>query len=175
MEKNKKNILYIVGFVILIILAYKFSFSNTFEMKSRYTELSKQDVQLTQDLQNTQYLKAQNKHYDSILSKFNISSKVSFQNHLLNTLHTFAKESNLKIMSFEKPHIFNLNATTSKKTYSFGVEGSFGSIVNLVYYLEQTQKAGKISNVLFEKKKDYRTYKESLKATILLQKVDREE
>lgn len=174
MNYNQKNIVFLIGFILLVVMAYQLSFSKTTQIKKQYINLKFQDDQFALTSKNTNYLQNQHKYYDSILTKFQVSSEISFQHNLLNKLHQFSKKNNLKIRNFEQPHIINLNKTTRQETYQFKVEGNYTSIIALIYNLEQTNKMGKIISSLFEKKKDYRTSKESLLCTILLQKIIQE-
>ena len=42
MKQGTKNILLLAGFILILILAYKYSFSKTFEVKDRLNELNLQ-------------------------------------------------------------------------------------------------------------------------------------
>ncbi|WP_347922498.1 hypothetical protein [Pontimicrobium sp. SW4] len=111
-------------------------------------------------------LSQKKRHYDSILNKHKLNGK-SIQNNLLQTINSYSKSHKLKIIEFLEPHIYNNNNHT-EKTYQFQLEGNYNDIINLIHKIEQNTKYGEIINLHFEKKKNYKTGKYSLQASILL-------
>jgi len=162
------------GFFLLVWTAYEFSFSKTIEAHQRYKELKHQDELFSLASQNMHSLKQQDVYYDSLLKKYQISSESSFQNNLLNKLNAYSLENKLKIINFKDTHRYQLRNNASQETYVFTVEGNFNAIVKLIYSLEQDHKFGKIVSVDFEKKKNYKTYKNYLQCTIFLQRISQE-
>ena len=61
------------------------------------------------------------------------------------------------------------------ETNMFIVEGSFSSLVNLVYILEQKSKLGKVASTHYQLKKDLKSKDLVLTATIYLQNVKKKE
>lgn len=171
MSLNQKNIVFILGLIFLIWVAYLFSFSKTIEAFHTYNKLKYQDDLFTSASQNHNNLQQQVKYYNSLLKKYQISAENSFQNNLLNTINDYAKSHPLKIINFKNPNRFLPTNHTIQETYVFTVESDFNSIVNLIYTLEQNHKFGEIVSVNFEKKKDYKTNLEYLQCEIYLQRV----
>lgn len=174
MNLKQKNSVFLLGFLLLVWVAYLFSFSKTIDAKKRLTVLKKQDDLFVSASQNLNNLQQQDIYYNSLLKKYQISTESSFQNNLLNTLNSYSTKNKLKIIKFKDPHHFKLNNNAIQETYMFTVESDFNSIVKLIYDLEQHYKFGKIMGVHFEKKKNYQTFKNYLHCTIFLQKISQE-
>lgn len=174
MKQKNKNISYIIGFLLLILIAYQFSFSKTIKAKHTYLELVESNELFSSIMQNKNLLQQQVSYYDSLLIKYQISSESSFQNNLLNTLADYAQQNQLKIINFQDPHRFLINENAIQETYRFTFESNFNSIIKLIYSLEQDHKFGKIISVEFDKKKNYKSNKEYLHCTLYLQKITQE-
>ncbi|MGV8946811.1 MAG: hypothetical protein ACOH1N_10320 [Lutibacter sp.] len=174
MNLKQKNIILLIGFLLLVWISYVFSFSKTIDASQRFNELNRQDELYTSASQNIDHLKQQDSYYNSLLKKHQIFSESSFQNNLLNTLNQYSSEKKLKIINFKDPHHFQLNNNAIQETYIFTIESDYNTIINLIYSLEQHHKFGKIISANFEKKKDYKTNKEYLQCQIYLQKVSQE-
>jgi len=167
MTNTLKNRLLVGGFIILIFLCYKFAFANTLALKSEYATLTKEQKIFENTPKQIALLKKKEQYYDSLLTKYKIGG-TSLQNNLLNTVTTFAKANDLKVVDFLEPHIFSEKSLTIN-SYSFTVEGHFNTILQLIYTLEQRTKYGEVISVSYEKKKNYRTGKSYLQAKIVLQ------
>ncbi|WP_117885593.1 hypothetical protein [Aureibaculum luteum] len=171
MNLKKKNILLLIGFLLMLWVAYQFSFSKTLTLKKQYQTLKIEQELLSNVSGKLLSLKQVNIYYDSILKSKKISTENSFQNNLLQRISVFSDSTNISIVNFNTPHIFEVDNAIIN-TYSFTLKGDFSSITRLVFELEQEYKLGKIISVHFEKKKNYRRNSNYLEGTILLQKVD---
>ncbi len=171
MSLKQKNIILLVGFVILLWLTYQFSIANTFEAKRKYNTLLNQKVLLSNIPEQINYLKQQNEYFDTILEKNKITVGSSFQNNLLQFINTYATDNQLKIVAFNEPHQFIKNDAILK-TYSFTLKGSFTNILQLIYKLEQQGNYGKLISINFNKKKNYKTNNIFLECEIFLQKIE---
>ena len=167
MSNSLKNKLLVGGFVILLFLCYKFAIANTFALKSEHSKLSKEQKIFENTPKQIAILKKKEQYYDSLLTKYKIGG-TSLQNNLLNTVTSFSKDHNLKVVAFSEPHVFSEKSLIIN-TYSFTVEGHFNNILQLIYTLEQHTKYGEVISVSYEKKKNYRTGKSYLQAKIVLQ------
>lgn len=167
MNNKTKNILLVIGFLLMLLLCWQFAFSKTFKLKKEYSGLV-QKQKMNQNMPHTLALLMKKKiYYDSILKKYNLR-KGSIQNNLLKNLTAFSKENELKLVNFLEPHIYTKEKLTVK-TYRFVLEGNFNNILHLIYRLEQITKYGEIVNLHFEKKENFRTNKNYLQANVLLQ------
>ncbi|AXG69203.1 hypothetical protein KORDIASMS9_01423 [Kordia sp. SMS9] len=167
MSNTLKNRVLIGGFIVLLFLCYKFAIANTFALKSEYSKLTKEQKIFENTPKQIALLKKKEHYYDSLLTKYKIGG-TSLQNNLLNTVATFAKINDLKVVDFLEPHVFSEKSLTIN-TYSFTVEGHFNNILQLIYTLEQRTKYGEVISVSYEKKKNYRTGTSYLQAKIVLQ------
>ena len=166
MTKQQKNIGLVIGFFIALIICYQFAISNTLEQKKRYNTLQLESKVFENSPKQLSILNQKEVYYDSLLNKYQLDDS-SLQNNLLKTINAFADANNIKVINFLEPHISQKNELTIK-TYQFVLEGSYNSINKLIYKLEQGTKFGEIINLHFEKKKNFRTGKSYLQATVLL-------
>ncbi len=171
MSLKLKNRALVIGMVLLLWLGYVFSFSKVFEARKQYYLLVKEQAFISNVSQKLMLLKRQNVVYDSILASKKIVSESSFQNTLLKTITVIADSSALKIISFNKPHVFKTDNSIIS-TYSFSLQGNFSKITELIYQLEQQSKLGEVISVQYQKKKNYRRNFYLLECTVFLQRVD---
>ncbi|MEM6719241.1 MAG: hypothetical protein AAF611_08015 [Bacteroidota bacterium] len=167
MSNMFKNRLLIGGFVVLLFLCYKFAIANTFALTAEHAQLTKEQKIFENTPKQIALLKKKEQYYDSLLTKYKIGG-TSLQNNLLNTVTTFAKKHELKVVDFLEPHLFQEKSLLIN-TYSFTVEGHFNNILQLIYTLEQRTKYGEVISASYKKKKNYRTGKSYLQAKIVLQ------
>jgi len=166
MTSKNKNILLIIGFVLVLILCYQLAISNTLQQKKQFNTLKQQELLFKNAPKQLSLLKQKEAYYDSLLTKYQLDGS-SIQNNLLKTINAFAKDNSLKVVSFLEPHVITQNDLTIK-TYEFVVEGQYSSIIQLIYQLEQQTKFGEIINLHFEKKKNFRTGRYFLQAHVLV-------
>ncbi|MFA5297470.1 MAG: hypothetical protein WC389_04605 [Lutibacter sp.] len=174
MNLKQKNTILLASFLLLVWIAYVFSFSKTIEAMQNFYILKQENELFMSASQNIDNLKQQVNYYHAKLNEYQISSKSSFQNNLLNTLNDSYQKNHLKIISFKDPHHFQIDNNAVQETYTFTVESDYSSVINLIYSLEKNHKYGKIISANFEKKKDYKTNKEYLQCQIYLQKISQE-
>lgn len=166
MTNKTKNIILIITFFLTIILCYKLAISKTIVLTKQHKTLKQQDLLLKNTPKQISLLKQKQTYYDSILVKYQLNES-SLQNNLLKTINTYSDSSNIKVISFVEPHTIKTN-NLKVNNYLFTLEGNYNAILQLVYKLEQQTKFGEIVNLHFEKKKNFRTNKEYLQASILL-------
>ena len=166
MTNKTKNILLLLGFVVALVLCYQLAFSKTMALKANYTDLKHQEVLFENTPKQWSLLKQKQQYYDSILNKYQRNG-TSLQNNLLQTITSFAESHKLKVSSFLEPHVYDQN-DIKIKTYQFTLEGNYNAILKLMHKLEQETKFGEIINIHFEKKKNFRTGKYYLEASVLL-------
>lgn len=170
MSLKQKNIALLIGIILLLWISYQFSFSKTLELKSQYNTLKYEQELLSNVSQKLMSLNQQNVYYDSILKSKKISTERSFQNNLLQVITSFADTTNIKVVTFNNPHIYKAD-NAKILTHSFTLQGNFNQITQLIYLLEQELKLGKIISVDFQKKQDYKRRSEYLECTVLLQQI----
>ncbi|WP_459212527.1 hypothetical protein [Aquimarina rhabdastrellae] len=172
MTQRRKNIMLVVGLVLLFIIAYQFSFSKTFNLQSEISKLEAQGKSYRSAPKQLAKLKQQEKQFDEILTKNNVRGN-SLQNNILKVLNTLSEIHNYKIIEFKEPHQYTEEATNKiTTTYDFTIEGGYKGIIETLYALEQQYSFGNVVNIDFNRKKNYRTNKKYLQCTILLQRVN---
>lgn len=166
MKQRNKNTVLVIGFVMIVIIAYKYAISNTIQLHNDYKSLKKDaDIYNNLPLQLAS-LKQKEKYYDSLLIKYQLNGN-SVQNSMLSTINSYTENHNLKIVSFLEPHQIKEQDMVIN-TYKFKIEGGYNGIISLLHQLEQKTKFGEIINLHFEKKKNYRSETYYLQASILL-------
>ncbi|SFZ93380.1 hypothetical protein SAMN05428642_103100 [Flaviramulus basaltis] len=166
MTNKTKNILFGIGFILVLVLCYQLAISKTLVLKNEYNALSQQEALFENTPKQISLLKQKQKYYDSLLNKYQIKGS-SLQNGLLKTINAFADSSNIKVVGFLEPHIIEQN-DLKVNTFQFTLEGDYNAILKLIHKLEQDTKFGEITNLHFERKKNFRTGKHFLQASVLL-------
>jgi len=153
------------GMVLLLVLAYLFSFRNTI---AAY-QLSKNN-QLA--LEEASSAPQQIKQFQDQLSLLEVSLIQSDYNRqvLFEAVNTFCDAQSLKLDHFhpEQRYIHNDYEIITNK---IEVEGVYKDIVELIYYLEQEQRLGHIASTNFVKKEERRTKRKYLTAEIYIQNI----
>ena len=169
MNNKNKNILLVVGFFVVLFIAYSFSIKKTMEAKELLTTLWS-EKELQSNAQSKIFnLQQENAHLDAILRKRDLSIENSFQQTLLKKINSFAEKEKITIISFEEPHEFELNEI-NLKTYFFEIKGDFRALLKLINELER-QQLGQLVSVNFTKKKKYRTNRTALSCQFYIQKL----
>ena len=166
MTQKTKNIIFVCCFALLILIAYKFAFSNTISAKKEYNALKKEAIAFDNMPTQLSSLKQKEKYYDSLLTKYQLKGN-SIQNSILKTINSYADSTNIKVSDFIEPHQIKQSDLTIN-TYQFTLEGNYNAIITLIHKLEQNTKFGEIINLDFKKKKNYKTGKFYLEAHVLL-------
>ena len=168
MKNINSTYLLILGFLILILLSYRFAVSKTLESRVYLNNIQTQEIQFSNIPSQLKQLRIQNNYYDSILTVKKINRLDGFETNLLNKITTISKRLDLEITKFNEPHTVNIE-NSEIKTFNLSVIGAYSSVLDLIYQLEQHYKLGKVMSVDFKKKKHRKTYKEYLECTMYLQ------
>jgi len=166
MSPKTKNILLAVGFMLSLFICYRLGIAKTLEQRALYSQLQQEQTLFDNMPAQLTQLNQKKRFYDSILDAYQIKGS-SVQNNLIQTINVFSKEKDIKIVDFQEPHLQQKDDILIK-TYKFILEGDFQSLNELIYQLEQKTKFGEIINLHFEKKKNLRTGKQFLQASVLL-------
>lgn len=171
MTNKQKNSALIFGFIAMLFIAYQLSFRKTIEAKTSLNKLIKDRELLANAGERKMQLELENKHLDAILIKNDVSANQSFEQNLFQKITKLSKEFNSEIVSFEKPHSFQAEGA-NMLSYTIQLKGSFRNLMLLTSNLEK-QRLGKFSSTSFVKKKNYRTGRNELATTIILQKLSK--
>ena len=154
MTLRNKNIILMVGIVLVLIACYHLAFRKTIEQHLIYKELILEKDLYNNVPQQLSLLKNKEQQLDSILTTYNLGSN-SIQNSLLVTINSFCESNDIKVINFNEPHIEE-NEDYSLSTFNFTIEGSFNSLNELLYHLEQKTSFGEVISLSFEKRKNHR-------------------
>lgn len=169
MSQENKNILLIIGFVMMLIIAYKMAFSRTIAVKKEVQAMEAQVVNSNNLMALTSNLNHREKFVDSVLQNNNIKN-LSTQNNLLSFLNQAAQKEAFIITSFNEPHLYSED-NIQNSSFQFILQGNFNEIEKIIYMLEQEHNFGKIVHLKYEKKRDYRKAKDYLQCFIVLESV----
>lgn len=169
MKLNRNNRLLLVGIGVMLYLCYTFAISGTLSWYSKYEELRKVDDAGSIGQDQLRYLVAKDKQLDRALEKLEMPKGKSYQGVLLKKITGLGAAGNVKIIDFREPHIYT-SGTSQQSSYSFTLQGSFKSILELINGIERDPSFGVVKHVKFEKKKDYRNNTDYLLADVMLQK-----
>ena len=164
---KNKNILLVLGFVLLLIIAYQFAFSKTLAIKKEINSLETKSIAFQNVGNLFATLDYRIRYADSILGKNNLKNS-SVQNNLLDFLNRQSTTNQFTISDFSEPHRFTENEVTIT-SYRFSIVGGFRDILEMIYKLEQEQAFGKIVHIHFEKKRDYRMGKDFLECFVVVE------
>ncbi len=166
---DTKNKLLLLGILLLLFASYQLAINKTVMLKGEHQRLGDQVVQFKDIPQKLSILTQKDRHYDSILGKMDLVD-TSIQNNLLRTINQEASKNAIKVMDFNQPHIYQMGEN-NLHTFSFKLNGDFTNILKVIHTIEQKGNFGEIVHVDFEKKKNYKTNRYSLGATVFVQQV----
>ncbi len=169
MKIDNRNKLLFLGIVILLFASYRLAVNKTILLINESQRLEA-EVEQFKDIPNKlAILNQKDTYYDSILSKMDLVD-TSIQNNLLRTINQEALKNTIKVMDFNQPHLYQMGENTLH-TYSFNLNGNYTDILKVIHTIEQKGNFGEIVHIDFQKKKNYRTNKYNLGATVFVQQV----
>lgn len=170
MTLKTKNRLLILGFGLVVLLAYQFAIKNTIDARKELNTLETGMHGFDNIPEQLAVLRAKNNYLDSILEVNKIKT-TALENNLLQKLNLYADSTQLKIVSFNKPHLTQQDESQIN-TYDFTIEGSYNALIGLIYQLEKKVLFGEVIHLQFSKKKNYRSNKYYLQTRVLLKTIN---
>lgn len=167
MKLDKRNKLLFAGIGILLFVSYQFAINKTLVLRKESKRLNSEVEKFKDIPHKLSLLNQKNAHYDSILGKMDLVD-TSIQNNLLRTITQEGVKTNTQVMEFKQPHLYQVG-DNSLYTYSFNLSGNYKNILRVVHMVEQKGNFGEIVHLDFQKKKNYKTNKYSLGATVFVQ------
>lgn len=171
MKLSPKNRLLAVllAVVLFIVLSYQMAIKPTVEVRTHYKQLVSK-INLSKNLpEELSFLTNKETYLDSVLSELTQGSS-SIQNNLLRFLQEQSRENAIRISEFSKPHVVE-QEDYHIATYQFKLKGGYTALLKTLYALEQKGIFGEVVHVNYQKKKNYRTRKEHLEATVFVQQL----
>ena len=169
MTDRQRNILLVLGFVLLIVLGYQFAIAETLEKRKELQQLTAEQSLSEGIPKKLASLRQREAYYDEVLGQYQIQGQ-SIQANILRAVNNYVSQYDLIIDEFKEPHVVERNGLTVN-TYAFTLRGEYNQLLGLVHQLEQKTRFGELASVRFEKKKDYRRNRDYLTCTIWLQHV----
>ncbi len=166
MKLKDKNIVLVFSIIVLGVITYAFAIRHTIDLKEKYKELTinkkkNEDYTLTK-----RKLEIKKDSLQKRLGGFRNSS-VYLQNKLLVKLDEYSKENQVKIVSIEEPHKFEIDEV-SIIYFRFTLEGDYISMAKTLAKIEANSSFGKLVSLKFIKEKDRRRRKVYLQAKAIL-------
>ncbi len=169
MNSKRRFFLLIIGAVVLFLISYLTAISKTLTLRKQYRSLEKEAF-LNKDVSlQFQVISKKQVYYDSILQTMNLTD-TSLENNFLKTLNAESKKGQLKLKTFNTPHLF-LSDDAKYVSYDFTLEGDFVNMMKLLHKIEIGGTFGVITHLDFKKETDFRTRKKSLTSRVLIQSV----
>lgn len=167
MDYKKRSAAAIVVFVLALLLANRFAFQNTVEVKKKYAILKGQAESYKQAATKLVLLERENKYYDSIFQTLDFYGG-TLQDEILKTIGEVAKSNDLELLEFKTPHLIKTK-NIERQTFFFTVEGAYNNILKFIHHLEQKKRFGEIIHVQIEIAKKKNTGNPKLQASIAIQ------
>lgn len=170
MSFKKKNILLVVGALLLLILSWNLAIYETVELKNNISGVE-------QELQGVERAPIQIAKLEAELnqiqgnSKMLYSSVLTMRENLLAELDELTKKHSVNLKSFPEYYIQqkeNFELTTSPIV----LEGSFKNLLKLMDEFEKKNTSGKVSSAHFKIEESRRTGKRTLFLTLYIQSIN---
>lgn len=169
---QKKFLILLGGFLLLIILSYQFSIKRTFAEKTVYKKLKSKTekiANLDYDLRNLSNL---NTALDNKLG--GESTFKGFQENLLHEVGQFCHNNKLIFSEFSEP-FKGIDGGYWVETIILKVQGKYKPLLKLVHHLENSFGGGKLASTQFIKEKNFKTNKEELFLKLYVQKINKKD
>jgi hypothetical protein len=166
---KKKFLAVILGFIILLLAAYKKTIRQTLAAKQELSLVQEQLANTNQSHNVLFSLQDQVKGLDNIIGGNNLKPEL-VQPSILNFITK--KGQDVNVVSIEDVHTF---LDTEFKIYSnqITVEGSYNKLIELLYTIEKEYKASRIVSTNLYSKKNYQTKTTKLYLKIILQNYEK--
>ncbi|WP_047415878.1 hypothetical protein [Cellulophaga sp. Hel_I_12] len=167
MKTNNKLTLLILSILIALFVCYNFAIKNTIQLHKEHNKLLKEVVFFNNISDELALLNRRKRYNDSILLEMNLEN-TSIENNLLRILNIEASKNSLDIIDFNTPHIY-IDNNGEVYTYNFTLQGGFIDIISTLHQLELNGNFGEVAHVNLLKKKNFKTNKDYLIATVFIQ------
>jgi hypothetical protein len=166
---KRKFIFIIIGFVILLLAAYKKNFKNIFEIRNQINHLDNKLNAVDGSYNQIFYLKNEIEQLNGLIGGQTKEPELVQQLILDFITNTGFK---INIHDIEDPHIFNDNEFTIH-TNVLDIEGEYNTLLELLYKIEKDFTASKMVSSEFYTEKNYRTNSKKLFLKLILQNYEK--
>lgn len=166
---QQKNKVLAIGGVVFLFIVYQLAISKSFELYSQNSLLEEKLTAAKMSYKSKEELDTKEAKLDGHLSSFFVDS-LSHQEYLLETISTYCHQH--KILIKEIPARTEYREDNFEVgTHRIVLEGSFISLLKMVYLLEQKSKMGRVSSVSFSLKYDTKRKREVLSLILYIQNI----
>lgn len=155
-------------FVMGFFLIYWLALDKTVTRSNQLNVLENKVELLSGAPLQIEILKKRLEHLESRIGNYNEGIS---QERIFSELSDYCKNNRLNIREFPDSQAFNSNGQVIN-TFQVEIEGSFHSLLKLIYRLEQKMFLGKIASAKFQLKIHKRSRKEYLSVQIFLQTIN---
>ena len=166
---KQKCLAIIIGFVVLLLAAYKKTIRQAIAAKKQLNHVEQQLLNVDNSYNTLYSLKNEVKVLDNIIGGGNLNPELVQQSIL-----DFITNKNVatNIVKIEDVHTFSDN-DFKVYTNQIEVEGRFNTLVELLYTIEKEFKGSRITSSSIYSKKNYRTNRTKLYLKLILQNYEK--
>ena len=166
---KKKFLFIIVGFVILLMAAYKKNFKSIFEIRSQLSNINKKLNTVDGSYQQIYFLKNEIAQLNDL-----IGGQTKDPELVQELILDFVTNSNfdINIHDIEDTHVFSDDEFTIY-TNVLQIEGDYNTLLKLLHTIEKDFTASKVVSSEFYTEKNYRTSSKKLFLKLILQNYEK--
>ncbi len=169
---QRKFYMLIGGMLLMVLMAYQFSWSRTLSEISTYKEYKRKDRMIANLDRDLKKWGEMNRELDERLGGQNITQ--GFQEGLLNEVGFFCDRNRLKLSDFSEP-FEGEDGGYKVETIILTIEGSYKPLLKLMYHLETNFKGGRVASAEFLKEKNFKTQRDELFLKMYVQKIKKKD
>lgn len=167
---STKNKLLIAGAFTLLYLIYVFALKKTVDVYTEY-EGSKDKIELIANApQRTGELEKELQEINARIGTHQLPG-IKTRQLLLELVSNYCQKNKAVLREFPDSETMEKEGLLVE-TNRFTVEGNYNTLVKLVYLMEQEYKIGRVASVKYQLKKDFKTQKMALTATMYIQNIN---
>jgi hypothetical protein len=166
-----KNKILLWGGSLLFVVIYQFTFKKTIALYSECREMKKRSEKLEGATMKKAKLEKEAARLD-LLSGSMQANDSNVQQVLLGIVTSYCQSNGLLLKEFPQTQRSQEN-NCEVELNNFTVEGEFQKLLKLVYSLEQRYRIGKVASLDLRAKKDLRSKRTFLTASVYLENIKR--
>ncbi len=166
---KQKCIAVLIGFVLLLLAAYKKTIKRVVAAKIQLNHVEQQLLNTDNSINELYRLQDEVKVLDNVIGGNSLNPEL-VQQSILNFITNKGVAAN--IVKIEDVHTFS-DKDFKVYTNQIEVEGAFSTLVELLYDIEKEFKASRIASSSLYSKKKYRTNKTKLYLKLMLQNYEK--
>jgi hypothetical protein len=169
---KQKNRLLLIGLFPLALFIYSFSLKKTITVIMQVREMEERIADASEAPSKSLMLKGEINKLENRLTAYN--KKSNNEQGILDFVTGYCKSNETVLREFPEMQAEEREGYIIE-THRFVVQGTFSSLLSLIYLLEQKNPLGNIASVNYALKKDPKTKEQLLLATIFLQNIKQNE